>query len=357
MRRLLLLLAGPLLAAGAWETVVAPPALSFPRDHGAHDSFRSEWWYVTGRLRDAAGREFGFQLTFFRQGLDPSSPAPGGSALRARQVLAAHLALGEIGDGRMRFAERTRRVAGGLAAASAEDLELFLDDWEMRRAPGGTVALAAFDRDVGIGIRLELAPSAPLVLHGDRGISRKGPGTGNASVYVSWTRLAARGSVTLDGRTAQVDGIAWFDHEWGSSQLGPGVAGWDWFGLRLTDGRDLMVYRLRAADGSAAAESSGTLVAPDGMSRRLAASDFTVSARTWWTSPRTRARYPAVVRIAVPSAGLDLETRPLIPDSELDAVRSTGIVYWEGPVGVAGSVSGEGYAEMTGYAGSMAGRF
>jgi predicted secreted hydrolase len=118
-----------------------------------------------------------------------------------------------------------------------------------------------------------------------------------------------------------------------------------------------MLYRLRTAGGNAASESAGTLVAPDGSSRHLAASDFTVAARTWWTSPRTGARYPAVVRITVPSAGLDLETRPQIPDSELDATRSTGTVYWEGPVNVAGSVGGEGYVELTGYAGSMAGRF
>ena len=356
MRRALLLLAAQLLAAGAWETVVAPPELRFPRDHGAHTSFRSEWWYVTGTLRDAGGRVVAFQLTFFRQGLDPSAPEPGASALRARQVLAAHLALGEPGAGPMRFAQRTRRVGGGLAGASVEDLDVFLDDWAMRRAPDGTIALAASDRDAAIGLRLELAPSRALVLHGDRGLSRKGPGPGNASVYVSWTRLAARGSVEFGGRTARVEGEAWFDHEWGSSQLGPGVAGWDWFGLRLADGRDLMLYRLRNADGSAAAESAGTLVAPDGSTRHLAASDFAVAPRTWWTSPRTGARYPALVRVTVPSAGLDVETRPLVPDAELDAARSTGTVYWEGPVAVSGSCSGQGYVELTGYAGSMAGR-
>ena len=298
----------------------------------------------------------GFQLTFFREGLDSSLPQPGGSALRARQALAAHLALGGIGGGRMRFAERTRRVGGGLAGASSDDLDVFLEDWEMRRAADGTLAVAASDRDAAIGLRLELAPSRALVLHGDRGFSRKGPGPGNASVYLSWTRLAARGNVQLAGRAAAVEGVAWFDHEWGSSQLGPGVAGWDWLGLRLADGRDLMLYRLRNADGSAAAESAGTLVAPDGSTRRLAGSEFALAPRTWWTSPRTGARYPAIVRVTVPSAGLDLETRPLIADSELDAARSTGTVYWEGPVAVSGSVVGEGYVEMTGYAGSMAGR-
>jgi len=357
LRALRLLAVAPLLAAAGWETVVAPPALRFPRDHGAHPSFRTEWWYVTGRLDDSAGHRYGFQLTFFRQGLDPGTPAPGESGLRARQVLAAHLAVGDVSSGRMRFAERVRRVAGGLAGTSTADLDLFLEDWTMRRTPEGTIVIAAANRETATDLRLELTPSGPLVLHGDGGLSRKGPDPGNASLYLSWTRLDARGTLALDGRAVPVKGHAWFDHEWGTSQLGPDVVGWDWLGLHLADGRDLMLYRLRTAGGNAASESAGTLVAPDGSSRHLAASDFTVAARTWWTSPRTGARYPAVVRITVPSAGLDLETRPQIPDSELDATRSTGTVYWEGPVNVAGSVGGEGYVELTGYAGSMAGRF
>ncbi len=161
----------------------------------------------------------------------------------------------------------------------------------------------------------------------------------------------------MGGRTLAVHGEAWFDHEWGTSQLGPGVVGWDWLGLRLADGRDLMLYRLRRADGSATPESAGTLVARDGSTRRLAAGDFTFAPSRWWTSPRTDARYPALVRVTVPGAGLDVEVRPEIADAELDARRSTGTIYWEGPVAVTGTVTGDGYAEFTGYAASLARRF
>ncbi|HQT93001.1 MAG TPA: lipocalin-like domain-containing protein [Thermoanaerobaculaceae bacterium] len=356
-RALALLLAAPALAAAVWQTVSAPPTLQFPRDDGAHPAFQTEWWYVTGQLADAGGRRYGFQLTFFRQGLEPGPPLPGESALRARQVLAANFAVADIAAGRMRFAERVRRIGGGLAAAAEGDLDVVLDDWTMRRAPDGTVTLAAGDRDAGIGLRLELLPSQRLVLEGDAGLSRKGPGPGNASVYVSLPRLATRGTLEVGGRTLAVHGEAWFDHEWGTSQLGPGVVGWDWLGLRLADGRDLMLYRLRRADGSAALESAGTLIARDGSTRRLGAGDFAFVPLTWWTSPRTKAPYPARVRVTVPSAGLDLEVRPELADAELDARRSTGTIYWEGPVAVTGSVAGEGYAELTGYAGSLARRF
>ncbi|HVN30537.1 MAG TPA: carotenoid 1,2-hydratase, partial [Thermoanaerobaculaceae bacterium] len=283
---LALLVAAPATAA-EWARVAEAPTLAFPRDHGSHPAFRTEWWYVTGQLADADGRRYGFELTFFRQGLDPSPPAPGSSALRARQVLAAHLAVAEIGKGTMRFAQRVRRIAAGMADAREDDLNLFLDDWEMRRLSNGAITFGAGDRDTGTALTLELQPGKPIVLQGENGLSHKGPEVGNASVYVSFTRLAARGRLTLDGRARTVNGEAWFDHEWGTSQLGAGVVGWDWLGLRLADGRELMLNRLRFADGSAAPQSAGTLVERDGTTRRLAASDFTLEPLSWWTSPRT----------------------------------------------------------------------
>ncbi len=352
-----LMLAASAAAGSQWATVGAPLTLSFPRDHGSHPEFRTEWWYVTGQLTDDAGHRFSFQLTFFRRGLDPSPPAPGTSALRARQVLAGHLAIADFAAGKVRFAERVRRIAAGLAWASNDDLQIVLDDWEMQRFASGAMTLSAEDRDAGMAVKLELQPTKPLVLHGEGGVSVKGAEPGNASAYVSFTRLAVRGTLALGGRWFAVHGEAWFDHEWGSSQLGPGVVGWDWLGLRLADGRELMLYRLRRADGRPATESTGTLVDRDGRTRHLTAADFTLEPESWWSSPRTGARYPANLRVCVPLAGLDLEIHPAIADAELDAHASTGTVYWEGPVAVTGTVAGQGYAESTGYVASLAGRF
>ena len=335
--------------AADWARIVPPLALTFPADHGAHPAFRTEWWYTTGLLADDGGHRFGFELTFFRQGIDPASPAPGSSRLRARQVLAAHLAVVDVSHRRTRFAERVARAAGGLAAAAEGDLDVFVDTWEMRRLPTGVLVLEAADRDSGIAVSLELEPEKPLVLEGDGAVSRKGPEPGNASAYVSFTRLAARGRLTLDGRERFVRGEAWFDHEWGTTELAGGTVGWDWLGLRLEDGRELMAYRLRRADGSAAPESAGTIVGRDGTPRHLAANELTVEPISWWRSPRTGARYPARFRVVVPAAGLALETRAVLPDAELDARASTNTVYWEGPVDVTGTVGGEGYAELTGY--------
>jgi predicted secreted hydrolase len=195
------------------------------------------------------------------------------------------------------------------------------------------------------------------VQQGVDGYSQKGADPGNASAYLSWTRLEVGGTLALDGRELAVAGDGWFDHEWGSSQLGEGVAGWDWFSLRLDDRSELMVYRLRREDGSPDPYSSGTLVRADSSTRRLGVDEVVLEPAGWWTSPATGGRYPSGWRIAVASEQLDLEVAPLVPAAEFDGRGSTGVVYWEGPVEVTGSHRGEGYAELTGYAGSLAGRF
>ncbi len=342
---------------GGWREITGPPELAFPRDHGAHPDTRTEWWYVTGLLNDTEDRRCGFQITFFRQGLAPGDPEPGSSIFRARQIAAAHLAIAEIDSGEFHHAERLRRSGGGLAGWSTGDLHVWLDDWEMRRDDTGRLTIIARDMTTGLGLELELHPRKPVVLHGDAGYSQKGPSPGNASAYLSWTQLSVNGLIEVDRRKTEVTGTAWFDHEWGSSQLGDGVAGWDWFSLRLDDGRDLMVYQLRRDDGSADSFSSGTVVAADGASTRLRRGDFELEPLEWWTSPTTGARYPVGWRVVIPEHGIDLEINALVPNAELDGRATTGVVYWEGPVEAAGSTTGEGYVELTGYAGSLEGRF
>ena len=343
-----------------WRRVLPPLDLVWPRDHGAHLDTRTEWWYLTGLLATPAGRELGFQLTIFRSGLAPGRPAAGSSALRANHVLAAHFALADVANERLLHAERVRRVGAGLADVSERDLDAHVEGWSVRRVQRENteqLVIRAADAPLGIALELELEARKPLVLHGKDGYSQKGVEPGNASAYTSWTRLFAEGVARIDGEELRVSGGAWYDHEYGTSQLGEGVVGWDWFSLQLDDGRELMLYVLRREDGQPDAYSGGTLVAADGVSRSLALGDFEIEATSTWTSPRTGGVYPASWRVRVPSAALELELAPLVADAELDTTTSTGVVYWEGPVRVRGSASGQGYAELTGYAGDLAGRF
>jgi predicted secreted hydrolase len=58
--------------AAAYPPAVVRPGvrLAFPRDHGAHPGFRTEWWYATGSVNTQTGEALGFQLTFFRTRID-----------------------------------------------------------------------------------------------------------------------------------------------------------------------------------------------------------------------------------------------------------------------------------------------
>ncbi|MEX2221595.1 MAG: lipocalin-like domain-containing protein [Candidatus Rokuibacteriota bacterium] len=331
---------------------VAPRPFSFPADLGPHPEFRTEWWYYTGNLETAAGRHFGFQLTFFRTALAPPEArvAERASAWAASQLYLAHFALTDTAGRRFHAWSRLGREALGLAGAQATPFRVWLEDWSAESAaPGGLpVQLRAAEGDVAID--LVLTSDKPVALQGDRGLSRKGPEPGNASYYYSLSRMSARGTVSAGGESLPVSGLAWMDREWSTSALGPDLVGWDWLALQLDDGRDVMVYRLRRRDGTAGAHSAGALIAADGATRPLAAGDVTLDALDHWTSPRSRVRYPSRWRLAIPGAALSLEITPRLADQEL----IVGTRYWEGAVRVEGTaagrpIAGRGYVELVGY--------
>ncbi len=352
-----LLLAATLLPAPEWKQHTEVPEIVFPRDHGAHPEFRTEWWYLTAECRVPGGQRYGVQLTIFRQGMQAGPPRADEPRWTLREAYAGHLAIAALDEGRFVHAERVRRANGGLAGASQETLDVWLEDWSFALDAEGVLRARARDASTGIGVDLGLRPVKPAVLHGERGLSIKGPEAGNASAYMSWTRLEGQGTLEWNGQSQSVTSAAWFDHEWGSSQLGAGVVGWDWFGLRLTDGRELMVYLLRRADGTPIEQSGGTLVLGDGSSRALKREEIELQALDHWMSPHSGGRYPSAWRLRVPSAGIDGEVRAELADCELDTAGSSQVIYWEGPVTMRGSAQGSGYAELTGYAGSLGGRF
>jgi predicted secreted hydrolase len=325
---------------------LAPRPLVFPEDHGPHPDFRTEWWYYTGNLTTAAGRHVGIQLTFFRVALAPAE-ASRGSAWATRQLYVAHFAVTDTAGRRFHAASRSSRAALGLAGATASPFRVWLEDWSAEEQGSGT-RLHAQDGEVAID--LTVSPGKPVVLQGDRGLSRKGPEPGNASLYYSFTRMPARGTVRLAAETLEVAGEAWMDREWSTSGLGAGVDGWDWIALQLDDGRELMVYLLRRRDGTIDPFSDGTLVASDGTARRLSPTDVRIETLGQWTSPHSRVRYPSRWRLSVPSAELRVEIDPRLADQEL----RVGARYWEGAVSVAGTsagrpVAGKGYVELVGY--------
>ncbi len=337
--------------ATGYARATEPQPFRFPGDHGPHPEFRTEWWYFTGNLITSAGRRFGFHLTFFRNALTPE-PAQRESKWATAQLYMAHFAVADVAGGETHEAERFSRASLGLAGARAEPFAVWLLDWRAASADPsqGLFPLRLSARDGEVAIDLELVDEKPLVLQGDQGLSRKSAEVGNASYYYSFTRLAASGSVEVDGAEHTVTGTAWCDREWSTSALGRDQVGWDWFALQLDDGSDLMIYRLRRADGEASPFSRGTWVAPDGPATRLDGDEIRFEVTDTWLSPRSGARYPAGFRVGVPSANLELTVEPWLADQEL----ALSVRYWEGAVRVTGrragrDVSGHGYVELTGY--------
>jgi predicted secreted hydrolase len=335
--------------SGGFARATAPRAFRFPVDHGPHPEFRHEWWYFTGNLRGPGSRRFGYQLTFFRFALSPD-PAARESLWATNQAYMAHFAITDAQGNRFRHFERTGRGALGLAGANAHPLRVWLDDWSAEGSETTTLPIRLRATEEEASVDLARDTTRPIVLQGDRGFSRKSAASGNASYYYSMPRLTTRGSVRIDGVSFPVEGYSWLDREWGTSSLEKGQAGWDWFALQLSDGRDLMFYRLRRGDGATDPFSAGTLVLPDGSVRPLSADDVRIETLGYWKSPKSGARYPSRWQMLLPSEGLELEVVPRIADQEL----RTSVRYYEGAVGVRGTsrgeaVEGDGYVELTGY--------
>lgn len=338
-------------AAPGYAEALAPRAFRFPADHGPHPEFRSEWWYFTGHLAAQDRRRFGFQLTFFRTALAPEA-APRGSAWATRQAWMAHFTLTDVANGRFDAFERLGRGALGIAGAEASPFRVWIDDWQAASLgpETGLFPLRLVARSGATAIELRLSALKPLVLQGEDGWDRKGPGPGDASYYYSYTRLAAEGSLSIGDEMIAVTGSAWMDREWSSNALGTELVGWDWFSLQLSDGRELMYYRLRRKDGSAGSFSSGSLVLESGELIPLAADAVRLRPRRYWQSPRGPQRYPVAWSIEIPAQGITLDLEPLVDDQELDLT----VRYWEGAVRADGRsddrpISGQGYLELVGY--------
>jgi predicted secreted hydrolase len=333
-------------------TAQAGYRFEFPRDHFSHDCFRTEWWYFTGNLT-SDGRQFGYQLTFFRDAVD--NPFPNPSRWRLDNLYLAHFAITDIADGELIYAQRISRGAVNLAAVDAATGRIWNGRWSAR-VVGNTWTLRAADGE--IAIHLELVSRKPAVIQGRNGISQKGPAEGNASHYYSLTRLETSGTIQTRDGSYEVAGWSWMDHEFSTSQLEPGQTGWDWISLHMNDGSELMLFQLKRTDATRDPFSAGSFADASGRVTQLTAEDFAMMPLETWTSPRSGAQYPIRWRVRVPRLALEVETSAAVRDQELDTRQTTQIIYWEGSIAARGTrdgapVEGRGYLEMTGYAGPL----
>ncbi len=338
-------------------SVTGPCNLAFPKDHGPHPGYRTEWWYYTGNLQAESGDRYGYQLTFFRSQISPPGAAKNWprppSAWRTRQIFIGHAAISDMSKKRHLQAELIAREALAMAGASqnAAGTTVFIHNWSAAIGTDSHVLKAVADN---MSVALTLQPVKPPVLHGQAGYSRKGSSAKRASCYYSLTRLNSKGFLKTNGKAIAVEGSSWMDHEYSTAPLEPGIVGWDWFSLQLSDQTEMMLFLLRKENGDIHPASSGTFIDRAGKAQHLSRENFSVDVLDRWKSLRSGAVYPAAWRLNVFPLAIQLTIAANLSDQEMRTAASTGVIYWEGSVSANGTaakqpVKAEGYIELTGY--------
>lgn len=341
--------------AEGYDRACGPRDFVFPQDHGAHSSFRNEWWYITGNLQADSTTRFGFHATFFRVGnklTESETEMPVSSNWAADEFYMAHFAITQQGADKVSAHERFGRAAAGLAGAVVNEshtvIKVWLDDWQLTaKEIDGQLVWQLQIKEGKNALDLTLIADKPIVLQGKDGYSQKSADSCNSSYYYSMPRMRASGQVVANNQSHEVAGSAWLDREWSSSALADDQVGWDWFALQMDDGRDIMFYQLRKEDGTIDPYSHAVEIDKEGLKTDIAAENFKLNIDRWWQS-ESGSRYPVSGTITRADTGETIVYRPLIDDQELDLT----VRYWEGAIELSdatGQSIGRGYMELTGY--------
>jgi predicted secreted hydrolase len=338
-------------AMAQYKTALPGYHYEFPRDKFNHPDYQTEWWYTTGNLTASDGHHYGFELTFFRQGVDRDSKEK--EAWDIQDLYLAHLALSDLDNGKFYHTERTNRAGPGLAGIDERQKRIWNGNWEIRWEGDEEILRVTDDK---FSMAFSLHSEKPPVVHGVNGVSQKAAGEGRASHYISFTRLLTSGTIEMAGKSIEVRGTSWMDHEFFTNSMDAEQVGWDWLSLQFEDDTELMLYQFRRKDGSADPFSSGTYMDAQGKPVHLTATDFRlVPTGETWTSDVTEAQYPVAWSVEIPKLGLKLVVTTRLKSQELAGGSKIAPSYWEGAIVVEGTrgparVQGVGYLEMTGYA-------
>jgi len=336
-----------------FKRATKPMKFQFPRDHVAHLDYKTEWWYYTGNLQSYDGRNYGYQLTFFRNSLAPEFLSRS-SEFASNQMYMAHFAVTDVAHKKYRSFERYSRGSIGLAGTKVDhpNYSIWLEDWSVTQKTDKTIDLFAVNdaTDPIVVIDLTLTQTRNPVFHGNKGLSQKGPEVGNANHYYSLIGLESVGTIQINKEQINVTGTSWMDHEFGTSSLSEGIVGWDWFSIQLDNDVAIMLARLRFQDGTDWKGFQGSLIQPDQPTEKISRSDFVVQQTSRWKSPKSGNIYPSGWVIRLERFRIDIQVEPMVKDQEFQG----SFKYWEGAVRVKGTfkeelVRGTGYVELTGY--------
>jgi predicted secreted hydrolase len=317
---------------------------------GARNDYETEWWYYHGYLQ-AGEKRFAFHFAYFRR---RTNDVWIGSLLPLRwlgkHARFAHFGLTDF-EGR-RFWYGHQRSIFNHSGTLSNKYQAWIHEWSIG-ASGTTHYLRAALKDVGL--HLQFSPLKPPANHQHAcGLSDEPE---RPACYWSYPRMEIKGSLTVEGETVDVSGTAWMDRAYGRlalNRVDGHVEGWDWFGIQLDDGRELMLYEQPGVNNAMKRSIHATLVDDTGKAEYLNTSDFAFCPQSYWTSPHTGLKYPSSWKISSQSRELSLFIQPWLRIQELDTRGSTCLMYWEGPVEVEGTLDGRvakgrGFVELVGY--------
>ncbi|MGF1689723.1 lipocalin-like domain-containing protein [Photobacterium kagoshimensis] len=319
----------------SFEKVTPNNRLHFPEDHGEHPTFKTEWWYLTANLTAENGERYGVQWTQFRIATGSHDQSGWGTP----QVYMAHVVISS--NQGTQHAERFARGGIGQAGIQASPYRAWLDNWTWQSATDSPFPGVLTFEDNGMLGELSIVNNGELVLHGDKGYSKKHPAEDRASYYFSAPFLQLQGTLMLNGKTVKVTGQGWYDREWSSSMLSTEQQGWDWFSIHLDDGSALMAAQIRSEDKKN--YSFGSRSWPDGRVTALSSSEIYLTPISYSTIDGKV--LPLKWRIDIPSQDIKLS----VGVERKQRWLPFSFPYWEGPIFVNGSHNGRGFMELTGY--------
>lgn len=362
-------------------------SIGFPQDAVAHDTNAAiEWWYFNAFLKTESGKNYAVVGSFFRTGIQPTKKGhyliysltdldtkrvvADGSVLDKANVallksylplvamsrpddksvmpLLAALQKNELPEPHRITAGETQINPTGPRFAIAMDDKKYsfaqqTDDgrtWKAQLTDPAFSANLTFDQPK--------ANRPPMLVGGE---GKTGLGSPDDMFYVSLTRPAVRGTLTVDGKTETVTGNGWIDRQWGRSWV-VGNNGWDWFGVQLDNGEDLIVYRIKDNTTGRVLRVEATLLRADGTQTVDKSVTFTPSGE--WLDPKSGIAFPQLFTVTMENIGYTLKFTPLF-DAQAIPTLGIGAAFWEGVVDVTGTakdgkaITGRGYRELVGY--------
>jgi len=322
MRRLVALLAGAACLFAASAVADGVPGVQLPQDHYGHPSSQIEWWYFSALVNDASGTRYSVFFTLF-SGFGFLVPVAQVVNLDTGAVVghSEAFALGAPGTSALDVN----------AAGSRLDYQPATDTWSF--------AVSSW----GLDVSLTQQPEKPYVLHGGgTGVIRQS--VAGISHYYSATRMKASGTLTVGGRTADLTGESWFDHQWGNYAFDPRAFNWDWFSCRFDDRTELMGYQFldRRTGRPLPWLATGTFVAADGDATAIDGFEATHDDQVLTAAGHT---WPLDWQLHASSPQLSESVKALFPDQLVrNAILPT---FWEGVAEANGTHDGPCFVEIS----------